>query len=300
MTSTMPGSPSTKPLAVKPGRPVKGYINNILAHSFVDGPGNRLVVFLQGCNFNCLYCHNPYTIHLCNSCGTCVPACPSNALSIFNGKILWLPDRCVDCDTCITVCPHQSSPKVKQYSPEQLWDRLRTDMRYVSGISVSGGEPMLQAEFVGSFFELVKNHSHLTTLIETNGFVGPSAYKPLLKHLDSALVDLKTIDQDLHVKITGKPLEPVLGSIIFLHEQRKLHAVQQVIVPGFTDTIEHIRLSARLIKKIDPSITLHLLRFRPHGTAGHARSWGSPQDDLMDKLVRTAMEEGLLHVKRSL
>lgn len=293
-------SASVKPHAIHPGRPVKGYINNILPHSFVDGPGNRLVVFLQGCNFNCLYCHNPYTIQMCNSCGTCVPACPSNALSIFNMKILWLPDQCVDCDTCITVCPHLSSPKVKQYSPEQLWDRVRSDSRYVSGISVSGGEPMLQAEFVGQFFELVKNHSNLSTLIETNGFVGPSAYYPLLKNLDLALVDLKTIDPVLHVKITGKPLEPVLESIVFMHEQRKLHAVQQVIVPGFTDTIEHTRLSARFIKNIDPTITLRLLRFRPHGTAGNAMSWDSPQDDLMDELVRSAKEEGLLNVNRSL
>ena len=277
-----------------------GIVNHILKKSFVDGPGNRAVIFLQGCNFRCLYCHNPYTINHCTACGLCVETCPQHALTLGNGKIFWNEDICVECDACIRTCPHSASPRTHTYTPEELWEEVARIGPFITGISVSGGEPSLQVPFLARFLQLVKENSNLTTLIETNGFAGPQAYTDMLPWLDMAMVDLKCSDPEKHIELTGQPLETVLESIRFFATQGKLQQVQQVIAPAYTDQAADMRRTAGLLAGIDPSIRLRLLRFRPHGTSGPAAQWQSPDDERMDILVETARGCGLATVERSL
>lgn len=105
-------------------------VNKIIHSSVVDGPGNRAAVFLQKCNFKCSYCHNPETIGQCVQCGACVEKCPAKALSLKDGKIVWDEDKCCECDTCIHVCPHMSSPRVKDYTAEQIMEQIAPDHKY--------------------------------------------------------------------------------------------------------------------------------------------------------------------------
>ena len=137
-------------------------------------------------------------------------------------------------------------------------------------------------------------------MIETNGFAGPQAYIPLLPYLDMVLIDFKTINPIQHEKLTGKPLDSVLDSIRFFYEKGKLQAVQQVIVPGYTDDDHRIQQTAQFLCGINPDIRLKLLRFRSHGVSGSALEWQSPSDETMDFLVRTAHINGLTFVERSL
>jgi YjjW family glycine radical enzyme activase len=278
----------------------RGWVNHILPQSFVDGPGNRAVVFLQGCNLHCLYCHNPYTINLCNHCGLCMDTCPSGALSMLDGVVVWDSTRCEECDTCIHTCPSNSSPRALSMTAEELWSKVKAVSSFISGVTISGGEPTLQADFLAEFFRLVKSGSTLTTLIETNGHAGPQAYLPLLENLDMAIVDLKAIDPQRHSELTGGDLAPTLETIHFLHEKKKLYSVQQVVVPGYTDSQESVAATARFLSGIDPRIRLKFLRFRPHGTSGSAETWLSPLDETMDRLVQAALQAGLLQVERSL
>jgi YjjW family glycine radical enzyme activase len=278
----------------------RGWINHILPQSFVDGPGNRTVIFLQGCNLHCLYCHNPYTINLCNHCGLCVDTCPSGVLSLVDGVVVWDSARCTECDTCIHTCPSNSSPRAVSMSVDELWGKIKPISSFISGVTVSGGEPTLQADFLAEFFRLVKASSSLTTLIETNGHAGPQAYLPLLENLDMAIVDLKVIDLQRHRDLTSGELQPTLDTIRFLHDRNKLHSIQQVVVPGFTDSKTSAQATARFLAGIDPEIRLKFLRFRPHGTFGQAETWPSPSDELMNRLVQIAMDSGLLRVERSL
>ena len=277
-----------------------GKINKILTSSFVDGPGNRAVVFLQGCNFNCLYCHNPYTINECIHCGVCVPECPEGALVEKDGRVVWIEEKCTDCDTCISVCPYHSSPKVKLMTPEEVWAQIKPVSPFISGVSVSGGEPALQAEFLFEFFKLVKSSSDLTTLIETNGTHAGDAMGPAMPYLDLVQVDVKAMDAEHHLELTGKPLEPVLEAVRFYHLAGKLFSIQQVIVQGFTASKEQVLKLADFLAAIDPTIPLRLVRFRAHGTLAPAASWDSPEDALMDRLVTAAKSRGLLNVTKSL
>ena len=277
-----------------------GWVNHHLSHSFVDGPGNRAVIFLQGCNLHCLYCHNPYTINLCNHCGLCVDTCPSGALTLASGTVAWNPELCAECDTCIQTCPNNSSPRVISMTTEELWQKIMPSSDFISGVTISGGEPTLQVDYIDEFFTIIKKRSSLTTLIETNGYAGPPAYLPLLKTLDMAIVDLKAIDTKRHLNLTGRELAPTLETIRFLYEEKKLHAVQQVVVPGFTDSEASAIATARFLAGIDPGIRLKFLRFRTHGTSGPAEAWSSPSDEVMDRMVQTALQAGLVQVERSL
>ncbi len=211
----------------------------------------------------------------------------------------WDKAVCTGCDTCIKGCPRFSSPKVKQVTPDELWHEIRSSTSFVSGISVSGGEPSLQMDFLVDFFKIIKSNSSLTTLIETNGFAGPEKYDDLLQMLDMALVDLKIMDADKHKQLTGFEVFPVLETITFMHSKGKLQGINQVVVPGF-HTEKEIIEAAHFLKKLDPAIPFQLLRFRPHGTVGAALGWESPADETMDHFVSLAQEQGLLHVSHSL
>ena len=239
-------------------------------------------------------------MNLCNHCGSCVDTCPSGALSQVNGLMNWNRDLCTECDTCVQTCPSNSSPRAVSMSAQELWQAITPASGFVSGVSVSGGEPILQADFLAEFFAIIKQSSPLTTLIETNGYAGPQAYLPLLNNLDMAVVDLKAITTQRHLDLTGRDLAPVLETIQFLYEQKKLLAVQQVVVPGFTDTEASAVETAHFLADVDPSIRLRFLRFRPHGTIGPAENWSSPTDDVMDHMVQTALNAGLVQVECSL
>lgn len=277
-----------------------GLVNHFLPQSYVDGPGNRAVLFLQGCNFHCIYCHNPFTINLCNNCGICINFCPTGALSAPNGQVSWSKNKCTGCDNCIKSCLNFSSPKVSKMSTDEVWLTIKKNSSFISGVSISGGEPSLQIPFLVDLFNLIKIESSLTTLIETNGFAGPDAYLPLLPYLDFAMVDLKSANHLIHLELTTQPLETVLDSIKFLFEKRKLYAVQQVIVPGFTDSEESMIQTASMLAKISPDIRLKLLIFRAHGTTGEAQSWDSPSEERMELLVNLAKSYGISDVTRSL
>jgi pyruvate formate lyase activating enzyme len=171
-----------------------------------DGPGIRLVVFLQGCNFRCAYCHNPDTIDLKGG---------------------------------------------KSISVKEIMNILEDNAPYFTnggGLTVSGGEPLLQAEELILLFKEAKNRG-FNTVIDTNGSIDTKEARKALDWADLVIVDLKHFDGEQHNNLTGQGNGKVLKNIEYLEESGKPFWIRYVLVPGWTDQKESLEKMAEWLKR---------------------------------------------------
>ncbi len=231
-----------------------GIISKILTFSCVDGPGNRLVIFLQGCNFNCKNCHNPHTIDHCNHCGECIAVCPSAALTKENNEVQWQPELCDQCDLCLSACPINANPMTVHYSVNDIVKLLHENVIFLNGVTVTGGEATLQIAFIKALFTAIKSDEqlkHLTCMIDSNGSLREEGWQKLLPVIDGAMIDLKSWHNKDHLWLTGQENNRVLDSITYLHHQNKLYEVRYLVIPEYTDQLEQIQGAARFLHQPD-------------------------------------------------
>ena len=254
-----------------------GLVTDVIEFSAVDGPGNRFVVFLQGCNFDCLACHNPYTIKTCTDCGICLAACTTGALSLdAGGKVLWDATACTGTDACIKACPYDSTPKARPQAVAALLTQIRKAAPFISGITVSGGEATQQAGFVRALFTAVKaEFAHLTCFVDSNGAAEPSVWDELDEVMDAAMIDLKCLDEAIHQQITGTSNAQVLASIKLLAARGKLHEVRLLLMAGVNDSDDLLAQTGRWLAAIDPMMRIKVIGYRAHGV----RPWPVPLID---------------------
>jgi len=237
-------------------------INRIIPFSNVDGYGNRMAVFFQGCPLSCKFCHNPETINHCVHCGKCVSSCPVGALSVVDGKVVWNKALCVKCDTCLKVCPNLSTPKTMKYTLDELWEEVMEYRPFIRGITTSGGECMKHADFIESLFERAVADG-LSCLIDSNGYYDFRNYPRLLELSEGVMLDIKMWNNELHKEIMGSSNEVILSNLSFLSSIGKLNEVRMLMYPGFKEfnkeTIENV------LKVVEPTQQIKLIRYRPYG-----------------------------------
>ena len=176
----------------------KGLINSIETLGTLDGPGIRFVVFLQGCKLRCLYCHNPETWNINSS-------------------------------EAIEITPQELVEKVEKYRNYYGED---------GGVTFSGGEPLLQPEFLLECLKLCKKKG-IHTCLDTAGF-GFGDYTEILQYVDLVILDVKAIDKDEYKKITGQSMDKFCEFVEILQKLNKKLWLRQVIVPGINDDKDHI------------------------------------------------------------
>jgi pyruvate formate lyase activating enzyme len=236
-------------MSATPGRPHSGLIADTISFSNVDGPGNRFVVFLQGCNFDCIACHNPQTI-------------PGHGL--IDGHV---PER--------------------RHVDDLLGD-IRRAAPFISGITASGGEATQQPAFLRALFSAVKadpSLRRLTCMVDSNGACEPATWELLAPVMDGAMIDLKCLDDNIHERMTGHPNAPVLASIRQLHELDRLHEVRLLVVAGVNDDDDLLRRTAEWLAEIDDHMRVKLIGFRCHGVRPHEPPLVEPTPDALDAIA---------------
>lgn len=210
-----------------------GKIHSIETFGLVDGPGVRYVLFLQGCNMRCKYCHNPET---------------------------WSFD-----DAKFTVSAKDAFNKAYKY--KNYW---RKNGKPNGGITVSGGEPLLQIDFVTEFFKYAKEKGVHTTLDSSgSAFTREepffSKFNELLKYTDLVMLDIKHIDDEEHRKLTGHTNKNILDCARYLSEQGIPMWIRHVLVPGITDNDEYLKKTREFIDTLDTVMKVEVL---PYHTLG--------------------------------
>lgn len=208
-------------------------VANVIPFSWVDGPGNRFVLFLQGCNFNCLACHNPQTIPL-------------------------------------------HTRRARELTVSQILDQIKESMPYISGVTISGGEATVQHEFIAELFTAIKESdelSALTTFIDSNGNASAEVWDQLAKVTDGVMLDLKALDEQRHIELTGNTNSVVLDSIKHLQKLGKLYEVRLLLIPGINDSDQQLIDTAVWLKNIDPAMRIKINAFKTHGVRAAAKNW---------------------------
>ena len=218
---------------------MNGTIFDIREFTVHDGPGPRVTVFLKGCPLRCKWCHNPegltaarqlvYKKNFCTHCGACRKPCDHPECRPFG--------RCVH--ACVNGC---LSIAGEELSAEQLARRLRKRgeilKRMDGGITISGGEPMLQADFV---CELAKELGDFHKAIQTSGYAEPETYQKVIHCVDFVMQDIKLADPQAHIRYTGVSNERILENIAWLKTSGKEFVFRVPLIPGITDTEENLR-----------------------------------------------------------
>ena len=271
-------------------------VNKIIHFSNVDGPGNRMAIFFQGCNIGCLYCHNPETIKLCNNCGVCVEKCPAGALKSIQGKVVYDKNKCIDCDNCITVCPNFSSPKTQEYTVEELYKIVEEYRHFLRGITVSGGEPTLQHAFIAELFKKVKPLG-LTCFVDSNGFFERDEISELISETDKFMIDIKAIDNV--EKLCGTSMKNNIDNLKYLLSLDKVHEVRSVIINDFMDAENTVKQVASILKDY-PEVTYKLIKVHANGLKQVQKDKIKdhvPEQDYMYKLAELARGIGVKKIE---
>lgn len=260
---------------------MRGNIFEIQHFSVHDGPGIRTTVFLKGCQLSCLWCHNPESIQVrpselayvdskCVCCGVCFAVCPAHCHRVEGDKHVIDRQHCTFCGKCIHLCAGKALTLCGQegISAEEVMEEVLADRRYYAesegGITLSGGEPMMQADFVLELTSMAKQYG-IHVAMETNACYDYQLLKEIKENVDLFLVDWKLTDPQKHMKYTGASNVRIYENIRKLHDEGRSILLRCPIIPGLNDTEDHFKKIAQMTAEMKGLIGAELLPYHNLG-----------------------------------
>ncbi|MEN6561512.1 MAG: glycyl-radical enzyme activating protein [Acidobacteriota bacterium] len=281
---------------------MKGRVFDIRRYSIHDGPGIRTTVFLKGCGLHCLWCHNPESIDpgpelmhwpaRCVRCYSCLRACPAGAVSKdAAGAVVIDRSRCDACGRCAEACLYDAMQIVgRGMSVGEVMAEVEKDRIFFEqsggGVTLSGGDPLVQAGFAGAILDACREHGYHTAL-DTAGLAPAAPFERLVRRADLVLYDLKAVDEALHREYAG------VSNAVILDNLRRLAAagpevwIRIPLIAGVNDGEDNIRRTIDLVRSLGTIRRIALLPYHAGGLdkagrigqASHFRKFEAPSEE---------------------
>ncbi len=239
---------------------ITGLVFDIEEFAVFDGPGIRCAVFVKGCPLRCMWCHNPeglaahpqrvVTKALCVNCGECRKLCPS-------------PEKCIGCGKCVDACPRGAIRIAgTRMTAKEVAGKIMRQAKILAmnggGVTFSGGEVMMQPDFIVAVRKLVPD---VHALVETSGFASEETFRRVCEAMDMIIMDVKIVDSGLHKRYTGVDNSPILRNLEILKGMNKPFRIRVPLIPTVNDTLENMEATAKLLEGAQMLEKVELMRY---------------------------------------
>ena len=294
----------------------RGIISDIQRFSVHDGPGIRTNVFFKGCPLSCKWCCNPESISgkqqigfhpgSCIGCGRCEEACEHSAISKSEGVRRLDISKCADCQhkPCVKVCSPRAITLFGRYAtiPELIYEVEKDRIFYENsggGVTVSGGEPLFQPEFVRDFLAECKLRG-LNTAVETSSYCRFEALADILPYVDLFLCDLKHTDSKKFAQYTGGNISVVLENLKRLSSETKNLVIRVPVIPGFNESDGEIAAICEFTRNLGvkdihflPYHRLGITKYEKLGADYSMDEAQAPDKQRMEQIMQIGKASGL-------
>lgn len=288
------------------GYETTGIIFNTQKFSIHDGDGMRTLIFMKGCPLRCLWCSNPESQNPqveimdvksnCIGCGKCMTLCENHAVK--EGTFDIDREVCTRCGVCAEKC-YANAKKLtgKQVTVREMMKLIEKDRIFYTnsggGVTIGGGEPLMQREFVETLLQTCQN-SNIHTAIETCGYGEWDEIKGVFEAADQIFFDLKAMDSQLHRKLTGVGNERILENasrLAALAGQDKDLIFRIPLVPGCNDSLENVEQTGSFVSSLEGNGGRISIEILPYHNLGENKYRWLSRDYPLPKLEKPSKEK---------
>ena len=279
-------TPDSKPTCpVESARRANGFIFDIKKYAIHDGPGIRTTVFFKGCPLQCQWCQNPESwkkepelglrTGRCVRCGQCVKVCTRGATTLTNDQPSTDANKCNTCGECVDACTAGAREIIGQkISVGQVMTEIEKDVVFYEqsngGVTFSGGEPLMQPEFLLALLNHCKTQG-IHTAVDTCCYAQPELLERISEKTDLFLCDIKHMDSDMHKRFTGVENNLILDNIKQLSQAGKEIIIRIPVIPGFNDDKANIEATAKFTTSLSHISRVDVLPYNRGGMEKSAR-----------------------------
>lgn len=264
----------------------EGVLVKVQRFSTHDGPGIRTTVFMKGCPLRCLWCSNPETqesaveiaydkTRCIPQCYECVGSCPNGNITAQGDYIAINRKKCNGGGGCTKACYRKAITRIGEVmSVTQVADVVERDKPFYEqsggGVTISGGEPLLQPEFTRELASECKRRG-ISTALDTTGYADWDIFHDALKYIDLVLYDIKHLDSTQHQKYTGVNNELILENVLKVSQEGIPVMLRVPLIPGINDSTAHLLQLTEFAKSMPHLPEVHLLPYHKLGKIKYAQ-----------------------------